>query len=67
MKTIKQLVKELCRREGKKIGVSVAQMNEIVGCLSDLMYEDFGGEIEWLLIENGQNRAEKPKKKKVKK
>ncbi len=37
--TFKKIVSELCRREGKKIGVSVAQMSEIVRCLGDMLNE----------------------------
>lgn len=37
---IKKLVKELCRREGKKKQVDVAQMTEVVGHLSDILFSE---------------------------
>lgn len=39
MKTSKEIVLELCKREGKKRQVNVAQMTEIVGHLADIMHE----------------------------
>ena len=66
MKTIKQLVKELCKREGKRIGVSVAQMNEIVGHLSDIVYE-YSSAVDFplymMLHKNGEKRAKKKGKR----
>ena len=62
MKSIKQLAREITKREGLKKQVNIAQISEILGVLSDLMYEDFKGRIEWLLIENGQRRSEKKAK-----
>lgn len=59
MKAIKQLAREITKREGLKKQVNIAQVSEILAVLSDLMYEDFKGKIEWLLIENGQRRSEK--------
>ena len=61
MKSIKQLAREITKREGLKKQVNIAQVSEILAVLSDLMFEDFKGRIEWLLIENGQKRAEKKK------
>jgi hypothetical protein len=34
-----ELAKLLCKKEGKKIGVNIAQMREIVGCLADIIFE----------------------------
>lgn len=31
---------ELCRREGKKVQVNIAQMKEIVRCLTEMIWED---------------------------
>jgi hypothetical protein len=39
MKTAKDLVNELMKREALKEQVNVAQMTEVVGCLADLVYE----------------------------
>lgn len=36
MKTLKDLALELCRREGKKKGVNIAQMSEILARLVDI-------------------------------
>lgn len=35
--TFKQLVRALCTREGKKHGVNIADMSEIVHCLGDIL------------------------------
>jgi len=37
--TIEKLIRELCKREGKKAQVNIAQMREIVGVLADVIYE----------------------------
>jgi len=37
---IKELTQELCRREGKKRQVNVAQMSEVVKCLADILHEE---------------------------
>lgn len=39
--TIKQLAKELCKIEGLKKEVNIAQMSEILGVISDLLYAEF--------------------------
>ena len=36
--TIKQLAKELCKREGKKKQVDIAQMTEVLGHLADILF-----------------------------
>lgn len=36
--TIKQLAVKLCKKEGLKKQVNVAQMQEVLGALSDLVY-----------------------------
>lgn len=69
---IKKLVKELCRIEGKKKQVDVAQMTEIVGHLSDILYNDIPLSVGiaislcketflYSLLELGFNRSKKKK------
>ena len=66
MKTIKQLVKELCKREGLKKQVDVAQISEIVGHLSDIVYE-YSSAVDFplymMLHKNGEKRAKKKAKR----
>ena len=67
IKTIKALALELCRREKKKKQVDIAQMSELLGVISDMVYacgiDDF-----WSLFYcNGQKRAKKKAKKVCKK
>jgi len=40
IKTIKGLASAIAKREGKKVQVNIAQINEILGVLSDIFYED---------------------------
>jgi hypothetical protein len=57
IKTIKALAKELCKRESGKKQVDIAQMTEILGRLSDILFEhsvdqddgDLREEAEYLL------------------
>lgn len=70
--TIKALVKELCKREGLKKQMDVAQVSELVGHLSDMFFETEGaGEdkpsISNALFMNGQKRAARKSKAKVRK
>lgn len=37
--TFKELAKEICRREGKRRGVNIAQVSEILGCLGDMLVD----------------------------
>lgn len=67
--TIKQLAKEIAKREGKRKQVDIAQITEILGALSDMVFEDFNHEGEghitrtWCcLYDNGAKRAQKRKK-----
>jgi len=39
---IKKLALKLCKIEGLKKQVNIAQMSEIVGALSDILYEELG-------------------------
>jgi hypothetical protein len=56
--TFKEIAQELCRREGKKSGVNIAQMSEILRCLGEILVECHGGFI------GGSIFSYKPKKKK---
>lgn len=40
MKNFNKLVVELCKKEGKKVQVNVAQMSEVVKCLFDIAAEN---------------------------
>lgn len=70
--TIKKIVQELCKREGLKKQVNIAQVSELVGHLSDMLYDNliddkgFISPVIKSLILNGQKRAEKKKKAKKK-
>jgi hypothetical protein len=68
VKTIRALVNELVRREGLKKQVEIAQVRELVGHLSDIMYEWINGldtnlSLLRVLYENGRRRAKKKGKK----
>lgn len=64
--TIKKLAKLLCAREGKKSQVSIANMNEILAHLSDIIFEheDGAGQVFDALVLNGIKRAAKKAKSK---
>lgn len=68
--TIKQLAKEIAKREGLKKSVDIAQMQEILGHLSDILFEEFEqdgdilGKTSDCLYDNGAKRAQKKRKKK---
>jgi len=59
IKNIKKLAKLISKKEGLKKQVNIAQISEILGVLSDLVYESMDGRIEWIFLNNGQKRAEK--------
>lgn len=69
MKTINQLVKKLCQLEGLKSQTSVGNVRELVGHLSDILYQDLAninflfddpeGVVIKLLYFNGRKRASK--------
>ena len=64
--TPKKLIKELCLREKLKKQVSIAQMTETVGHLSDIICEMDGEEMETFIISMcklGEKRAKKAAKK----
>lgn len=70
--TFKKLVKELCKREGLKKQVDVAQVTELLGHLADLFHEErnattrtyLGFSSYYNLLVVGNNRAKKKAKKK---
>lgn len=68
--TIKTLAKLIAKHEGKKVQVNIAQINEILGVLSDLVYEKnindkyTFAQIFAAIYNNGEKRAKKSKKKK---
>lgn len=64
IKTIKGLASAIAKREGKKVQVNIAQINEILGVLSDIFYEDIYYKLspEDILFENGKKRAKKKAK-----
>lgn len=61
--TIKQIVKEICKREGLKSQTSIGNVREIVGHLSDLIADKYA-EVVLPLYKNGLKRHQKAKKKK---
>lgn len=70
--TLKGLARELCRREGKRQQVNIAQMSEIVKAVFDVAHVDYA-EFRVLLYREVEKRAaaecrlcemsEKPKKR----
>lgn len=62
--TIKEIVAEIAQREGKKREVSVGDIREIVGVISDLLYLDESvgsGDYLDILIRNGKRRSKRKK------
>lgn len=65
MKNITDLCMLIARRERGKKEVNIAQIREIVGILSDLMFSAiYGARVIKMLIENGRRRFIKRMKKK---
>lgn len=72
--TIKELVKELCKREGLKTQSSIANVRELIGHLSDMVHGESwveDGTLKvikngtlFILINNGAKRAKKKARKK---
>lgn len=66
MKTQKELIAELMRREGKNRQVDVAQMSEIVGHLADIVHEELKKGVELNVVEMldrlGERRLKASKK-----
>jgi hypothetical protein len=59
-----ELVKHISEKEGKTSEVSVGNIREILGIVSDHIYNDFNGSNATILTlwENGKRRAKKKKK-----
>jgi hypothetical protein len=55
MKTLKEVYLEWAKREGGKIGVSIANLSELGAHLSDMMLETFP-DVSDLLLKNAQRR-----------
>ncbi len=65
---VKELVREICLREGLKKSVDIAQVTEIVGHLADVMEEELSSSENPTTLSNLLALAEKrAKKKKAKK
>ena len=45
LKTVNEIVQELCARETGKAEVNIAQMREIVGQLADMLRSQCGGHV----------------------
>lgn len=60
---VRELIKELCKREGLKRQSDIAQVGELVGHLSDIVYEDgidlLPSSLMHYLYRNGKRRAKK--------
>lgn len=57
-----QLAKEICKKEGKKKQINIAQVKEILGCLSDILLDRFiedGMQIYLELVKTGVRRSKK--------
>lgn len=66
--TMNQITKELCKREGLKKQVDIAQMKEILGHLADIFWEEesfhmSNGSPGYALLVLGKKRSKKKKKK----
>lgn len=57
MKTIKEIVAHIAKKEAKKSQVTVGNIREIVGIISDLCYKS--EEVRDTIIINGHRRAKK--------
>lgn len=58
--SMRTLAQVLCQVEGLKVQVNVAQMAEIIGHVSDLLFLDddlLAQKIYWALVRNGRRRA----------
>jgi len=60
MKTMKQLTSYTVKKEGKKSQVKIGDVKEMLGILSDILYDDFS--VSVILYKNGFNRSKRKKK-----
>ncbi len=61
---VKSLAVELAKREGKKVQVTMGNAREIVGIVSDILYQEYvriGAESYMSLVKNGERRSRKKK------
>ncbi len=65
--TLNKLAKEITLREGKKKQINIAQVKEIIGIISDLVYEMKTESLVKKLWDNGEKRAKKKSKLKKEK
>jgi len=64
IENMNKLAEEVTRREGGKVNLSIAQIKEVLGHLSDVVYSEDPSEASHtykLLYENGKRRAKKKK------
>ena len=66
--TVKALIRELTLREGLRKKMDIAQVTEIVGHLSDLIFEEFQSKVDFSeilgkLLTNGSKRFVAKQKK----
>ncbi len=66
--TFKELAREVCKREGKKQGVNIAQVSEVLRCLGEILAEERYGVINAVgeMIELIAELTPEPKKKRGK-
>jgi hypothetical protein len=62
---ISDLVKHIAKHEGKKSQVKIGDIREIVGIISDLVYETYTQDLAmfFVLYQNGKRRARSKIKK----
>lgn len=57
--TLNKLASLICKREGKKVQVSIGNSREIVGILSDILYKEYARKKQatyFTLLHNGHRR-----------
>lgn len=61
--TLRKIASEICKREGKKSQARIGDVREILGILSDIVYEDSGltSSFWQTFDDNGRRRAKKKK------
>ena len=63
MKNLNDLAKEVSGLEGLKESLSIAQIKEVLGVVSDLIAGEDGLKVCYLLIRSGDDRSKKKKRK----
>ena len=60
MKNITEICMKVAKAEGKKKELSIAQIREVVGILSDMMFDaKWGARVIKLMFDNGKRRFKK--------